>query len=60
METLFSQSKYASGRNLMSTNYAAARASVRLIKGGVAGKFKGDNNRDAPLFVQHQLKKRSN
>ena len=58
VETLFSQLKYASGRNLMSTNYAAARASV-LIKGGVAGKFKGDDYRDAPLFVrQHQLKKK--
>ena len=57
METLFSHFKYASGRNLMPTNYASARASV-LIKGSVSGKHKGDDYRDAPLFVrQHILKK---
>ena len=57
VETLFSQFKYASGGNLMSTNYASARASV-LIKGCISGKYKGDDYRDAPLFVrQHQLKR---
>ena len=57
VETLFSQLKYASGGNLMSTNYASARASI-LVKGCVAGRNKGDDYRDAPLFVrQHQLKK---
>ena len=57
VETLFSQLKYASGGNLMSTNYASARASI-LIKGGVAGKYKGDDYRDTPLFVrQNKLKK---
>ena len=57
VETLFSQLKYASGGNLMSTNYASARALI-LIKGGVSGKYKGDDYRDAPLFVQqHNLKK---
>ena len=57
VETLFSQFKYASGGNLMSTNYASARASV-LLKGSVSGKYKGDDYRNAPLFVrQHKLKK---
>ena len=56
-ETLFRQLKYASAGNLMSTNYASARASI-LIKGCVSGKYKGDDYRDVPLFVrQHQLKK---
>lgn len=55
VETIFSQLKYASGGNLMSTNYSSARASV-LIKGGVAGKYRGDDYRDAPLFIrQHSL-----
>lgn len=55
VETIFSQLKYASGGNLMSTNYSSARASL-LIKGGVSGKYKGDDYRDAPLFVrQHSL-----
>ena len=52
VETIFSLLKYASGGNLMSTNYASTRA----VKGAISGKSKGDDYRDAPLFIrQHAL-----
>ncbi len=57
VETVFSQLKYATGGNLMSTNYASARSSI-LLRGSVSGKSK-DDYRNAPLFVRkHSLKKK--
>lgn len=55
VETLFSQLKYVSGGNLMSTNYSSARASL-LIKNDISGRCKDDDYRNAPLFLrQHSL-----
>ncbi len=60
VETVFSQLKYASGGNLMSTNYASVRSSM-LIRGSISGKHKRDDYRDVPLFIrQHPLQKQSN
>ena len=44
VETIFSQLKYSTGGNLMSTNYASASASL-LIKGCVSGRYKGEDYR---------------
>ena len=55
IETIFSQLKYSTGGNLLSINYASARASL-LIKGCVSGRYKGDDYRDAPLYIrEHKL-----
>ncbi len=42
VETVFSQLKYASGGNLMSTNYSSVRSSL-LIRGSISGKHKRDD-----------------
>lgn len=50
VESLFSQLKYTTGGNLMATNYASARA-VILTKGSISARKRGDDYRDAPLYI---------
>ena len=53
VETIFSQLKYTSGGNLMSTNYSSSRASL-LITRDVSWKHANDDYRNAPLFFRQR------
>ena len=56
VETVFSQLKYATGGNLISTNYASARSSI-LLRVCISGKYKGDdyNSFRTPASTQKEI-----